>query len=418
MDASVALPRSDTKVIGLISTAHFLSHVYMLVLPPLFPLLKDVYGVSFAALGLALTVFNVATGLTQAPMGFLVDRFGARAILIAGLIVEAAAFTMIGLFPSYWALIALMAVAGLANAVYHPADYTILSASVDGKRMGRAFSIHTFAGYFGFAVAPVMMVFLLGAVGWQMALVIAGGAGLAVALVLMAFSGMLKDETSSGAPAGAPAGAQAAGRKPKSEEAPSGSAPQGVRLLLSLPVIMGFLFFVGISMTNGGFTSFGVSALVTIYEAPLAQANVPLTAYLFASAAGVLAGGWVADRTNRHSLVAGGCFLLVGLFVACVAAFSPSLAMVGVLFALAGFFSGMVAPSRDMMIRAITPAGSTGKVFGFVSTGFNLGGAITPLMFGLLLDRVADPSILFWAIAGLSVATIATVLTAGSVSRQ
>ena len=391
MDASVALPRSDTKVIGLISTAHFLSHVYMLVLPPLFPLLKDVYGVSFAALGLALTVFNVATGLTQAPMGFLVDRFGARAILIAGLIVEAIAFMMIGLFPSYWALIALMAVAGLANAVYHPADYTILSASVDGKRMGRAFSIHTFAGYFGFAVAPVMMVFLLGAVGWQMALVIAGGAGLAVALVLMAFSGVLKDETPTG------------GRKPKPEESASGSGPQGIRLLLSLPVIMGFLFFVGISMTNGGFTSFGVSALVTIYDAPLAQANVPLTAYLFASAAGVLAGG---------------CFLLVGLFVACVAAFSPSLAIVGVLFALAGFFSGVVAPSRDMMIRAVTPAGSTGKVFGFVSTGFNLGGAITPLMFGLLLDRVADPSILFWVIAGLSVATIATVLTAGSVSRR
>ena len=405
MDASVALPRSDTKVIGLISTAHFLSHVYMLVLPPLFPLLKEFYGVSFAALGLALTVFNVATGLTQAPMGFLVDRFGARAILIAGLIVEAIAFMMIGLFPTYWALIALMAVAGLANAVYHPADYTILSASVDGKRMGRAFSIHTFAGYFGFAVAPVMMVFLLELVGWRMALAIAGGAGLAVALVLMAFSGALKDET------------PAAARKPKPEEA-SGSGPQGVRLLFSLPVLMGFLFFVGISMTNGGFTSFGVSALVTIYEAPLAQANVPLTAYLFASAAGVLAGGWVADRTTRHSLVAGGCFLLVGLFVACVAAFSPSLAMVGVLFALAGFFSGVVAPSRDMMIRAVTPAGSTGKVFGFVSTGFNLGGAITPLMFGLLLDRVADPSILFWVIAGLSVATIATVLTAGGVSRR
>jgi MFS family permease len=405
MDASVALPRSDTKVIGLISTAHFLSHVYMLVLPPLFPLLKEFYGVSFAALGLALTVFNVATGLTQAPMGFLVDRFGARAILIAGLIVEAIAFMMIGLFPTYWALIALMAVAGLANAVYHPADYTILSASVDGKRMGRAFSIHTFAGYFGFAVAPVMMVFLLELVGWRMALAIAGGAGLAVALVLMAFSGALKDET------------PAAARKPKPEEA-SGSGPQGVRLLFSLPVLMGFLFFVGISMTNGGFTSFGVSALVTIYEAPLAQANVPLTAYLFASAAGVLAGGWVADRTTRHSLVAGGCFLLVGLFVACVAAFSPSLAMVGVLFALAGFFSGVVAPSRDMMIRAVTPAGSTGKVFGFVSTGFNLGGAITPLMFGLLLDRVADPTILFWVIAGLSVATIATVLTAGGVSRR
>ena len=410
MDASSTLAphpaRRDLSVIGLICAAHFVSHVHIFILPPLFPFLKDALGVSYVELGLVITVFNVATAVTQTPTGFLVDRIGPFRLLVAGLVLGSLSLAVAGLAGSYTALLVAFLFAGLANSVYHPADYTILSASVDGKRMGRAFSIHTFAGYFGFAVAPVMMVFLLGAVGWQMALVIAGGAGLAVALVLMAFSGVLKDET--------PAG----GRKPKPEESAAGSGPQGIRLLLSLPVLMGFLFFVGISMTNGGFTSFGVSALVTIYDAPLAQANVPLTAYLFASAAGVLAGGWVADRTNRHSLVAGGCFLLVGLFVACVAAFSPSLAMVGVLFALAGFFSGVVAPSRDMMIRAVTPAGSTGKVFGFVSTGFNLGGAITPLMFGLLLDRVADPSILFWVIAGLSVATIATVLTAGSVSRR
>ncbi|KZD12510.1 MFS transporter [Oceanibaculum pacificum] len=402
MDATASLPRSDTKVIGLISTAHFLSHVYMLVLPPLFPLLKDVYGVSFAALGLALTVFNVATGLTQAPMGFLVDRFGARAILIAGLIVEAIAIAAIGIFPSYWALIALMAVAGLANSVYHPADYTILSASVGQRRMGRAFSIHTFAGYFGFAVAPLTMVFLLDIVGWQMALVIVGAAGLAVALVLAAFASVLREDAPDAAAKPAPTAA---------------AGPQGMKLLLSLPIVMGFLFFVGIAMTNGGFTSFGVSALVSIYDVAIVDASAPLTSYLFASAAGVLAGGWLADRTERHSLVAAGCFILVGLLVACVAAFDLTLMAVTVLFGLAGFFSGMVAPSRDMMIRSVTPAGSTGKVFGFVSTGFNLGGAITPLAFGLLLDR-ADPNMLFWAISALSIVTILTVLSAGSIGRR
>ena len=402
MDATAALPRSDTKVIGLISTAHFLSHVYMLVLPPLFPLLKDVYGVSFTALGLALTVFNVATGLTQAPMGFLVDRFGARALLIAGLIIEAIAIAAIGIFPTYWALITLMAIAGLANSVYHPADYTILSASVGKNRMGRAFSIHTFAGYFGFAVAPLTMVFLLETVGWRMALGIVGAVGLATALVLAAFASVLKEETPD------PATKQ-------SREAATG--PQGLKLLLSVPVLMGFLFFVGIAMTNGGFTSFGVSALVTLYEVDIVQASAPLTAYLFASAAGVLGGGWLADRTQRHSFVAAGCFIMVGVLVACVAAFDLPLTMVTVLFGLAGFFSGMVAPSRDMMIRAVTPAGSTGKVFGFVSTGFNLGGAITPLFFGMLLDRM-DPNMMFWAISALSILTIVTVLSAGSVSRR
>ena len=177
--------RQDLKVISLIGTAHFFSHFYILVLPPLFPLLRDEYGVGYTALGLALAVLNGITGLTQAPVGFLVDRFGARVILIAGLALFSLAIGLIGLLPSYPMLLALMVVAGLGNSVFHPADYAILSSAVDQRRMGRAFSIHTFGGYAGFALAPPVIVYLAALFDWRIALALAGAAGLVVSLLLV-----------------------------------------------------------------------------------------------------------------------------------------------------------------------------------------------------------------------------------------
>ena len=172
-------------MISLIGTAHFFSHFYILVLPPLFPLLRDEFGVGYTALGLALAVLNGVTGLTQAPVGFLVDRFGARTILIAGLALFSLAIGLIGLFPSYPMLIALMVVAGLGNSVFHPADYAILSSAVEQRRMGRAFSIHTFGGHAGFALAPPVIVFLTALFDWRIALALAGAAGLVVSLLLL-----------------------------------------------------------------------------------------------------------------------------------------------------------------------------------------------------------------------------------------
>ena len=157
--------RSSARAVAVVSSAHFASHFYMLLLPPLFPLLREVYGVGYTELGFAISVFSIVTACTQAPVGFAVDRFGARRILIAGLLLEAGAFALIGLIPAYGAFLALMAVAGLANSVYHPADYSLLNASVDPRRMGRAFSFHTAAGMLGNAVAPVTMVFLISSFG-------------------------------------------------------------------------------------------------------------------------------------------------------------------------------------------------------------------------------------------------------------
>ena len=205
LDAATATPRHDLRVVSLIGTAHFFSHFYILALPPLFPLLRDVYEVSYTALGLALAVLNGVTALTQAPVGFLVDRFGPRALLVAGLALFSLAIGLIGLFPSYPMLLALMVLAGLGNSVFHPADYAILSSAVDQRRMGRAFSIHTFGGHAGFALAPPMIVFLTGAFDWRIALALAAAPGLVVSL-LLALSDDLRRTAAGAGRAGATSG--------------------------------------------------------------------------------------------------------------------------------------------------------------------------------------------------------------------
>ena len=399
--AGTADRRGSARAVAVVSSAHFTSHFYLLLLPPLFPLLREVYGVGYTELGFAISVFSIVTACTQVPVGFAVDRFGARRILAAGLLLEGAAFVAIGLAPFYGALVALMAVAGLANSVYHPADYSLLNASVNPRRMGRAFSFHTSAGMLGNAVAPVTMVSLMAFVDWRTALTLCGGVGIAVGLLVIFNARVLKERPGGGDGAGAAAaGAAAAGAT-------------GIRLLLSAPILLGTLFFFGMSVSGYGIQTFSVSALHILHDAPIAEATTVLSAYLFASPVGVLAGGWVADRIRRrHDAFAAVCIVMVAVCIGAVAALRPPLAVVAGFFVVAGLFSGMVAPSRDMLIRSMSPPGDIAKVFGFVSTGFNLGGIVAPVMFGFLLDR-SDPGILFWTVALVSLATVFTVLTTG-----
>ena len=397
--------RGSARAVAVVSTAHFASHFYMLLLPPLFPLLREVYGVGYTQLGFAISVFSIVTACTQVPVAFAVDRVGARRILIAGLLLEAAAFALIGLVPVYGAFLALMAVAGLANSVYHPADYSLLNASVEPRRMGRAFSFHTSAGTLGYAVGPVTMVYLMTLTDWRTALMLCAALGGAVGLLVAANARALTEWTGPETP-GEGMGAGSAT-----------SAATGVRLLLSAPIVLGLLFFFGISVAGHGIHSFSVSALHIIHDAPIAASTTVLSAYLFASPVGVLMGGWVADRIKRrHDAFAAMCFVVTAVCIGAVAVFRLPLAAIGVLFAVTGLFSGMVSPSRDMLIRSMSPPGEIAKVFGFVSTGFNLGGIAAPVMFGFLLDR-SDPGILFWVVAIVYLATVFTVMTTGQARR-
>jgi len=411
-EAAVRSQRLDPRVIGPVGGAHFLSHYLIFLLPPILPLLKTDFGVGYAALGLIMTVFNLASGLTHVPMGFLVDRFGARRLLLYGVAVSTITYVCMGAFAGYTAMLVLAAIAGVANSVYHPADYALLSASISPRRMGRAFSLHTFAGFAGGAMAPLVMAYVSLQWGWRTGLMTTGLFGLAAFLPLIIYrrhlSEIAPDRTDAPAPPGSRAMADtktelAGGRRTVEKS--------GVALLLSTPIIMCFLFFVMLSMSQGGLSTFAVAAFVAIQEVSLQQAQMALTMFLVGSAVGVLLGGFIADRTRHHEWVAVAGFLVTALVVFVVGNVMLSAGWIIGAMTLAGLNFGAIMPSRDMLVRAVTPEGSMGKVFGFVSTGLNLGGAITPVFFGWLMDQ-GEPRLLFWFAPAFMMLATLTVLAA------
>ena len=389
----------DGQVILLVGAAHFLSHFFIFVLPPILPLLKIEFDVSYTALGLAIMVFNMVSLISQPPVGFLVDRIGATRLLIAGVALGSLAFAGMGLMPAYWALIGFAGLAGLANSVFHPADYAILSASVSGKRMGRAYSLHTFAGFAGGAAAPLAMALVLQFSDWRTGLLLTGGMGVLVMLALLAGRHKLIDERSAGSGAGE-----------------SGRAPTtgGLKLLFSTPVLMCFAFFALISVSTGGLTGFGVVAFIDLHGMSLSKAQLALTCFLVGNAVGILIGGYIADRTAHHERVAMFGFLTTAVLVFLIGIGSwPGTGVIAAM-AIAGVLYGIIMPSRDMLVRAITPKGQSGKVFGFVTAGFNIGGIITPVLFGQVMDS-GNPQLLFVLAPVFMLIAAATVLATRAV---
>lgn len=384
-------PASPLRLIGAVCAGHFVSHYYIIILAPLLPFVRAEYGVSYTEIGLVISVFNVVTTALQTPVGFLIDRFSARLILAAGLVLGGVSMMLAGLIHSYWFLLAMFAVSGLGNTVYHPADYALLSKHVPEQRIGQAFSIHTFSGMLGSAIAPPTLLLMQSLWGWRVALIGAGIMGLVVAAAVL----MVRE----GAGHAAPAKSTSKNDKTASWD-----------LLMSPPILLNLFFFLLIALTNSGINTFSVAALGALYGTPIAIANTALTCLLVLAAAGVLAGGAVLSRTSLHATVAGLGLFGMTVMAALIATVDLGTVLLIVAMSAFGFFSGVISPSRDMIVRDATPPGSFGKVFGFVTTGFNLGGIVGPMMFGALMDH-GSPRLVFVGVAVASLAAVLTVTT-------
>jgi MFS family permease len=333
----------------------------------------------------------------QLPVGFLVDRLGSRRMLVAALLGAGIAFVGFGLSPSYGHLLLAMALIGLTNAVFHPADYALLSHKIPPTRLGRAFSIHTFCGFLGNAVAPVTMAALVAFGGLSFGLTAAGILAIVVALPLALARGVEEVPAPAVAHPTAPVGV------------PAGSIPKRGMTAILTPAILALTgFFALMSLSSSGISTFSVAALTTAYGTPLSVANLALTAYLAAQALGVLGGGFVADLTRRHADVAALGYAINAGIVAMIGLIALGTAPLLVAMAAAGFLGGLIMPSRDMLVRAAAPPGAVGRTFGLVTTGFNFSGMIGPLMFGYIMDKGAPR----WVFLGSMIFMTITALAA------
>lgn len=371
--SAAARPGSETRVVGLVSAAHFASHYFILLLPPLFPFVREEFGVSYTDLGLALAAFNVVSAVFQTPAGIFTDRIGPHTILVAGLLCSGLSLGLAAMVPWFGFVVVMFGLAGLGNTVYHPADYAILSHHSSPRRIGSAYSIHTFAGMLGGAVAPGTLLVIEHWFGWRWAFGSASLLSGVVAAVLTAQRRVL-----------------AVTRERTPGEAltrPARPDRGNGRLLTSRPLLRNLLLFVVLALISGGLQNYSVVALAAVHATPLPVADAALTGYLLLTALGVLLGGLVAARTFRHDAVAAVGLVAVAAAVSPIAFVDPGPTMLIVLMAIAGLFSGLIMPSRDMIVRSKTPPGAFGTVFGFVTTGFNIGGIVAPLLFGWLMDR-------------------------------
>lgn len=362
----------EARAIGVVSAAHFVQHYQNLVLPPLFPFLTKHLGVGFVELGLALTIGNVVAVASQLPVGFFVDHLGSRRMLLLGLLVSAIAFITLGLSPTYPHLVLAWAFVGLSGSVFHPADYAILSALIPSARVGRAFSVHTFSGFLGNAIAPVTILPIAMAFGLKVAFFTVGGVAILAAVPLLLVRGIDN-------------------RQPITQAGQvRAAAPKlGLTAVLTPTIIFLTAFFALLSLSGSGISNFSVVALRGAYDTPLATASVALTVYLAMQALGVLAGGYIADKTKHHAEVASIGYGINACIVLAIATVSLPAALLFLAMGSAGLLGGLIMPSRDMLVRAAAPPGAMGRTFGVVTSGFSIGGMVGPLLFGFIMDHHA-----------------------------
>ncbi|MBN9560347.1 MAG: MFS transporter [Alphaproteobacteria bacterium] len=394
----MALSRS-TRVNLLIGTGHFMSHFYVLCLPPMFLVWQRVFDVSFAQLGLSVALMSGTTAVLQTPVGFLVDRYGARRFLVGGALLMSLSIAAMGLATAFWQILVLAVLSGVGNSVIHPADYAILSGSVDKDRMGRSFALHTFSGNLGFSAGAPVIALLMVWIGWRASLGLVGLVGVPIVGAILLQSRILVDQAR--------------------EQPHHASAPiSGRQLLMTRPMLLFFGFFMLGACAGAGVQAWLITVLHTVKGLDLRVASTALFAYMAGSTAGTLVGGWFADRYKTHLLsfavvlttFSAGLILAVGVLPV------PGAVAIGLVF-FSGLALGASRTPRDVMVKDAAPPGQIGKVFGFVSAGLPLGSAITPVPFGFLIDR-GHPELVLVLVSVILLLSLLCAGSARSAARQ
>ena len=393
--------RADAAVIGLVGVAHATSHLFHLLLPPLFPLLMPDFGFGYTEAGFLMTVFFAISGLGQAFAGILVDRYGARRVLMAGVSLLAASGVALSVAVNYPMLLLAVALAGVGNSVFHPADFSLLNKKVSPSRLGHAFSVHGLSGNLGWAMGAAISGTAMAWAGWR-------GAGVAAALVALCSVAALQ-----------------MARPLLDDDMPrvgAGGTAAGTTLgFLSVPAIwLAFMFFLLITAAFGGLQSFSAPVLGGIYGLSPAAGVTALTGYLLGSAGGMVAGGFVAARLHAHERTVGTALIAAAIFASVLASGLPAAWSVIPLMVGIGVGVGLAGPSRDLLVRRVATdslAGGNaspafGRVYGFVYSGLDVGLALGPLAFGMLLDAEGRDGVLP-GVALLQVLAVLTVLAMG-----
>jgi MFS family permease len=393
--------RADAAVIALVGMAHATSHLFHLLLPPLFPLLMPDFGFGYTEAGFLMTVFFAISGVGQAFAGIVVDRYGARRVLMAGVSLLAASGLALSVAANYPMLLLAVALAGIGNSVFHPADFSLLNKKVAPSRLGYAFSVHGLSGNLGWAIGATISGTALAWAGWR-------GAGVAAALVAFCSVAALQlarpllDDDVARVGAGS-------------------TAPGSTFGFLGLPAIwLAFMFFLLITAAFGGLQSFSAPVLGGIYGLSAATGVAALTGYLLGSAGGMVVGGFVAVRVHAHDRAVGAALIGAAVFASALASGLPPAWSVIPLMVGIGIGVGLAGPSRDLLVRRVATeslAGGNaspafGRVYGFVYSGLDVGLALGPLAFGMLLDAGGRDGVLP-GVALLQILAVLTVLAMG-----
>ncbi len=398
MAMASSLPlRQDAQIIALVGVAHAVSHFFHLILASLFPWLKEAFHLSFAELGFLMSVFFLVSGIGQALAGFVVDRLGARVVLFFGVTCLVVSALVLSAAQNYATLLMGSMVAGLGNSVFHPSDFTLLNKRISLPRLGHAFSVHGISGNLGWAAAPLFLTTVAAMSGWRNALLAAAVIPFALLVLLFIYRDTLWYD------------------KVQAEVVAS-KASKHVHALdfMRRPAVwMCFSFFVTASMALAGIQSFSSFSLRSLYGMSLQWAAVGYAAYMLAGAGGMVWGGFIVARTTRHDHT-----IAFSFSVAAITAFVISAGIVSSLFAVVlmgviGFAAGIALPSRDLLIRIAAPPNATGRVYGVVYSGGDIGFAVAPVLFGMMMDG-NHPSWVFVCIGIIYLLTIGGAVSACS----